>query len=561
MKRSIWLRIGLAAGLAILLVLTLLGIILAAPDAPQAITFDLAPMPPQSIVPGMSETFTWTVTGGTPIRVEFEVLYPSGAVADSQTYPGSTGLSVVRLYTVPPGAPTGLYTSTVRYFRSGSGTLQALGNFCVAERGNLRVFKFEDINGNGVQDAGEGPVAGIEIQIRPVAGSLCPSEASSQFTGPDGYATWHDIAIGQYIVSEVLPACWRVTREPTNPVTVMAQMTTEVTFANQRLGALQALKFEDANGNNTQDVGEGAVQGVTITVRSPDGSIATKLTDANGHADWSGIPVGSYRITETLPIGWKNVSPLATTAPVNFCATTGVVFANRRIGNLHVFKFADANGNGIRDTGENPVQGISIAARDPDGMVTTMVTDLGGRADWNNVPIGSYLVTETLPAGWRATLPSAASATVDFNATTDVTFANQQIGNLHVFKFADANGNGIRDTGENPVQGVSIVARDPGGKVDTKVTDVSGRADWNNVPIGSYLVTETLPAGWRPILPPTAAATVGFNATTDVTFANQQLGNLHVFKFEDVDGNGVRNGAEGPVQGVIITVRGPRRPG
>ena len=57
-------------------------------------------------------------------------------------------------------------------------------------------------------------------------------------------------------------------------------------------------------------------------------------------------------------------------------------------------------------------------------------------------------------------------------------------------------------------------------------------------------MTETLPAGWRAILPPAAAAGVNFNATTDVTFGNQRLGNLRVFKYEDIDGDGQRDAGE-----------------
>ena len=79
-----------------------------------------------------------------------------------------------------------------------------------------------------------------------------------------------------------------------------------------------------------------------------------------------------------------------------------------------------------------------------------------------------------------------------------MTFANRRIGNLHVFKFEDTNGNRLQNAGEGPVQGVTITVQSPAGTLSTKTTDLNGLAVWNAVPIGAYRVTETLPAGWRP---------------------------------------------------------------
>ena len=143
------------------------------------------------------------------------------------------------------------------------------------------------------------------------------------------------------------------------------------------------------------------------------------------------------------------------------------------------------------------------------------------------MPIGTYRVTETLPAGWQATLPPNATATVPFNGTANVTFANRRIGNLRIFKFEDANGNLLQDAGEGPVQGVTVTVQAPAGTLSTKTTDLNGLAVWNAVPVGAYRVTETLPAGWQATLRPSATATVPFNGTANVTFANQRGELLH----------------------------------
>ena len=333
--------------------------------------------------------------------------------------------------------------------------------------------------------------------------------------------------------------------------------TTDVTFANQRLGNLRVFKYEDIDGDGQRDAGEGPVQGITVTARFPSGATETKLTAADGYTVWNAIPVGSYRVTETLPAGWRAILPPAVAAGVNFNATTDVTFANQRLGNLRVFKYEDIDGDGQQDAGEGPVQGITVTARFPSGVTETKLTAADGYTVWNAIPVGSYRVTETLPAGWRAILPPAVAAAVNFNTTTDVTFANQRLGNLRVFKYEDIDGDGQQDAGEGPVQGIAVTARFPSGATETKLTAADGYTVWNAIPVGSYRITETLPAGWRAILPPAVAAGVNFNTTTDVTFANQRLGNLHSFVFEDVNGNGQRDAGENPVPDIQVSLHFP----
>ena len=406
--------------------------------------------------------------------------------------------------------------------------------------GNLRVFKYEDIDGDGQRDAGEGPVQGIAVTARFPSGAT-----ETQTTGADGYTAWNAIPVGSYRVTETLPAGWRAILPAAVATAVNFNTTTDVTFANQRLGNLRVFKYEDIDGDGQRDAGEGPVQGITVTVRFPSGATAAQTTGADGYTAWNAIPVGSYRVTETLPAGWRAILPAAVATAVNFNTTTDVTFANQRLGNLRVFKYEDIDGDGQRDAGEGPVQGITVTVRFPSGATAAQTTAADGYTAWNAIPVGSYRITETLPAGWRAILPAAVAAAVNFNTTTDVTFANQRLGNLRVFKYEDIDGDGQQDAGEGPVQGIAVTARFPSGATETQTTGADGYTAWNAIPVGSYRITETLPAGWRAILPAAVATAVNFNTTTDVTFANQRLGSLHSFVFEDV--NGTASGMRGRI--------------
>ena len=162
------------------------------------------------------------------------------------------------------------------------------------------------------------------------------------------------------------------------------------------------------------------------------------MTGADGYAAWNAIPVGSYRITETLPVELAgHPAPVVVTTPVTYNTTADVTFTNQRLGNLRVFKYEDVNGNRLRDAGEGPVQGVTVTVRYPSGTTATKLTGADGYAAWNAIPIGSYRITETLPVDWRATLPVVVTMPVACNTTADVTFANQHLGNLPVFKYED----------------------------------------------------------------------------------------------------------------------------
>lgn len=321
MRESFVLRVSLATGIAILLVAAFLGILSAAPAAPDGISFDLEPVPPRSIVPGTVETFTWGITGGTPDHVEFEVKNPLGVIVDAHTYPGSSGLAVTRHYTPTMGAQLGLYWSEVRYFRMEGGMLTAGGSFCVSDRGNLHVYKFDDFNGNGVQDVGEGPVAGVTMAIAAVPGSLCPSDPARQLTAVTGWARWDGIAVGTYVVSETVPPG----REPTLPISRTVEVrigeTTVVTFANRLPPTPTPTPTSTATpsptptngciiGKKIDDLHVG-LPGWTIHARPRDAQapILTALTDGGGDFYFAGLSGGWWTVWEEGQPGWAPVTP------------------------------------------------------------------------------------------------------------------------------------------------------------------------------------------------------------------------------------------------------------
>lgn len=428
MKKNLWLKLGVAVGLALIMVAGFLGALLAQPAAPQIITFDLAPIPPQSIIPGMTEVFTWTAAGGTPDYVIFEVRNPNGTVVYSHTYPDSTGLSVTEYYTPATGAVLGLYEGKARYYSQEGGSFTGIGTFCVSERGNLHVFKFDDFNGNGVQDAGEGPVQGVRIRIQATPGSLCPSEPASKLTDASGQANWDGIAIGEYTVTEIVPPGREATLPTSHTVMVNIGATTYVTFANRLPpSTIYGLVWLDANRNGVKETAEPVLPNIRVSLYADtngDGDLDTGEpflraldTAADGRYLFDLVRDGDYVVVVNdadpdLPAGAAAISPVAV-------AVTDLLPDEDREVNFRfddaaaitVLVWHDRDANGVIDDGEEGLPAIRACLYGPgDLLIACQDSDATGYTSFIGLPGGAYTVDvdETdpdLPAGYQLTTP------------------------------------------------------------------------------------------------------------------------------------------------------------
>jgi ELWxxDGT repeat protein len=72
-------------------------------------------------------------------------------------------------------------------------------------------------------------------------------------------------------------------------------------------------------------------------------------------------------------------------------------------------KWDDRNGDGVRDPGESGLAGVTINLDlgGEGGIDATTKTDQSGNYTFNNIPAGTYTVSEVVPAGWQQTSPAA----------------------------------------------------------------------------------------------------------------------------------------------------------
>ena len=175
-------------------------------------------------------------------------------------------------------------------------------------------------------------------------------------------------------------------------------------------------------------------------------------------------------------------------------------------------------------------------------------TDKDGIAKFENIPIGTYMVIEdeeTVPYGYL--VADEKEVKVEYAQTIDATILNnEQTGSIKVHKKTDGMTNieGIRFI----LSGVSDTGREI--RIEA-VTDKDGIAKFENVPIGTYTITEdgsTVPYGY--LVADSKQVTVTYAQTVDTEMFNQ--------KVPDTPNTGVSDNVDGRtvLGGVVVILAG-----
>jgi len=440
-------------------------------------------------------------------------------------------------------------------------------------------FKFEDLNANGARDPGEPGLAGVTILLTPASGGSPRTTA----TDASGNFLFTDVAPGSYVLTEVVPTGFTQTMPASDgiPVTLASGGTSlNNIFGNFHgilTGSISGIKFNDLNGNGVQDSGEPGLAGVTITLSSASQPPRSIVTGSDGTFTFTGVPFGTYSVSEIVPPGFVQTSPAPPGTPqvvtldFGHQTVTGVAFGNRAVpAQISGTKFNDANGNGVRDTGEGGLSGVTIQLRNSAGQTLTATTDASGGFSFLGLAPGTYVLSEVVPTGFTQTAPAAPGT---FSVTlspgqnaTGFLFGNRaQAGGLASIsgvKFNDANGNGTRDTGEAGLSGVTIQLLNAAGQTTSTTTDASGAFSFTGLAAGTYVLSEVVPTGFKQTAPPapgTISVTVasGQNAT-GFLFGNQAIagatGSISGRKFLDLNINGVLDSIDLPLQGIVFVL-------
>jgi uncharacterized repeat protein (TIGR01451 family) len=355
-----------------------------------------------------------------------------------------TGLALT-VGSTDPSATVALSEGEV-YSEADFGFVPAAGTAVLGDR------VWYDTDGNGLQDAGEVGIAGIEIQILGTSpGSSCNPVPCTVTTDPDGSWLATGLVPGDYLVSydeTKLPAGYGPA--PTNNggdttynIAVMAGDSLthlDYGFNGGTTHVLSDRVWLDADGDGLQDSGEAGIGGVTLNLVDASGNVvATTVTgdgtaDANGdmvidaadigYYEFTGVPAGTFTVEVTDLAGvlvslQQTGDPDEPGAPCAACDRqyTAVVGPDldtvdfgfspaAGTGVIGDFIWRDLNGDGAQDVGEPGVEGVTVELWvdvDSDGVLTpgvdnlvrTEVTDVNGLYEFKGLPDGDYIVRVT----------------------------------------------------------------------------------------------------------------------------------------------------------------------
>ncbi|MDQ5858749.1 MAG: SpaA isopeptide-forming pilin-related protein, partial [Acidobacteriota bacterium] len=293
--------------------------------------------------------------------------------------------------------------------------------------GTIGGLKFNDVNGNGVRDAGEPGLSGVTIRVIDAAGSV--RTATTDATGAFSVT---GLPAGAYVVSEIVPTGF-IQTAPAAPGTFTQTLTAGQTVANLLFGNRAAVgmvtgnKFNDVNGNGVRDAGEPGLAGVTIRLTDASGVVRTTTTDATGAFSFSDVGAGAYVVSEVVPAGFVQTAPAAPgTIAITIAAggnSSGLLFGNRAstgpadIGSITGRKILDFNGNGILDAGDRGFEGIVFQLRDASGALRTATSNANGDFTFSNLPAGTYVLTEVLPENFFQTFPGSPETPGNYTIT------------------------------------------------------------------------------------------------------------------------------------------------
>jgi large repetitive protein len=489
-----------------------------------------------------------------------------------------TGLAA-GTYTVTVAAQTGFTTPPplVVDLAEAESDLTADRPFAPAA-GTIGDLVFNDVDADGVPDAGEAGYPGVTVTLYAADGTTVLATTTTDSAG--FYAFTGLPSTGTTYVVDVtggLPAGLTETgagAPRTTTLTAASPSDTGVDFGYvQNLGSLGDTVYADRDGDGVQDVGEPGVSGVPVSYSSTASSGST-TTGPDGRYSFLGLAPGSYTVTVTAPAGSALTTPATVTRTITLAgeAFTDADFglAQGRVGDL-VFLDTDADGDAEEGGYATPVT-LTLTGGGLASPLTTTTTAVTGAYAFTGLPDGTYTVTLTVPGGAEATAGTTRTATVTGGAAVlDADFGLRTVtGTIGDRVWNDLNGDGVQDPGEPGLQGGTVVLTDdgPDGLFDTPddlTTSTTSAADgsysFGGLSAGDFRVSFTPPAGFVATTSPTTVTrtlTVG-QSDADVDFgARQSNASIGDLVFVDVDGDGVFDvGTDTGLAGVVVRLTGP----
>lgn len=333
------------------------------------------------------------------------------------------------------------------------------------KKGNLKIIKVD-------KDDNDITLGGIEFDLLDSNKNMI----AHLVTDADGEAIIKNINIGTYTLKETK------TKKEYNlcideDIVVKWNETSNVVIENEKKkGQIKVIK-EDKDYNQIK------LSGVEFEVLDKNNRIVEKMvTDENGEAITSRLPIGEYKIKE-VSLG-SNVEYILNDEIYNISLENGKVSElhvtnEHKKGKLKITKLD-------KDNKSIPIENVEFEIIDEDGFRYNIVSDKSGIAEISNIRTGKVTIKETKTKEEYVLSKEKYYTEIKFNRTSEIIIENEKKkGNIEIYKTDDED-NKIK------LEGVEFEILDSNNNiVDKIITNKDGYAITKKLPIGDYYIKET----------------------------------------------------------------------
>jgi hypothetical protein len=437
---------------------------------------------------------------------------------------------------------------------------------------NITVWKYDDVNLNGIWDINETAVPNFLFILE------CPNSTQVPgLTDSSGKFVFTNLNKGTYTVDDpsneiVNGSLWLT--DVNNQTVSITSANANISFGNyisNPIFSVSGIVFNDTDQNGIYNASvDNPLSGWIVVIKFQSGPFfAAAMTNSTGGYTISGLNPGNYTVKAILKPGWISTTPNAQNAFVINQSVSGINFGKYYVGlnttgyyTISGQVFNDSNKDAIYDGGDNPLSNWILTIDNGSGNLYGSTTDVNGNYSFLVSP-GTYTITQILPLSWITTTPPYYRVvTVTNSSVYGVNFgdiyAPPQIYSISGTVFNDTNQNGIYDAGDQPLPNW-IVYYNLSGLPYYVLTNANGTYAITHLAAATYTLSVFLNSTWTNTTAQTQNVVITSGNINGINFGLRPLvmGNITCFVYSDMNLNGVYDpGIDYPLPNWTVAVNG-----
>jgi uncharacterized repeat protein (TIGR01451 family) len=439
-------------------------------------------------------------------------------------------------------------------------------DFTLARFGTVSGTVWDDVDGDGVREAGDNPVAGFTQWVDYDGDNALDAGEPSATSSATGSYTLTGVRAGSWTLRQAPNGAYACTSP--SPCTYALTLGSNATVTGRDFGdyvsrSVSGTVYRDSDADGVvPEAGDPGLAGWVAYVDNDKDAIhdagePSSTTNSTGLYNITGVPNGAYEVRIVGQAGWTCSAPTGcrhTGSIGNGQSDTGKNFGVWGPATISGTVREDADADG---TGDAALAGRTVyvdsngnAARDAGEPSAT--SDATGAWSIAGLNPGTYTVRQVLPAGWTCSQPSPCSYTIATasGSLSGRDFASFATGSVSGTVREDADADGA---GDAPLAGRTVYADTDGdGALDAGEPQAAsgggGAYTLTGLLPGAHTIRQVLPAGWTQSAPAGghAVAVTSGSSASGRDFASHTTGSISGTAFEDADFDGSAREAGDP---------------